>query len=125
MSNGQNKQSREQKASEFQGGTVYLLDSANSIGDGDTSLTANASEGTTDSDWSITHDTDAGTTTLQNSNPISLGAVSGFVVQQVVVESTEYSGNYLIENSPAEHTDLSGDGETIIEAGDLTYTFGQ
>jgi len=124
MVEGQNQQSRNDKATEFQGGTVHLLDSTNAINDGATSITSNTSASTADGDWSISHDNTAGTTTLENSAPIEFGQVSGFVLDQVVVESASTSGNFIIDDSPSGDTDFSGDGSVTIEGGSLTYTFG-
>lgn len=124
MVEGQNQQSRNDKATEFQGGDVHLLDSNNAIADGDTTISPNATASTADSDWSITHDNSAGTTTLENANDIDFGEPSGFTIDQIVVESPATSGNFIIDNAPNGDTDLSGDGSTSIPAGDLTYTFG-
>jgi hypothetical protein len=121
---GQNQQSRVEKATEFQGGTVHLLDSSNAISDSATSIASNASSSTADSDWSITSDNNNGTTTLENVNSIVFGSPSGFVIDQIVIESSATTGNFIIGNSPAGDTDLAGDGSTSIPAGDLTYTFG-
>lgn len=125
MVNGQNQQTRNEMAQEFQGGTIHLLDSSNAVSDSDTSLTSNASVDTADDVWSISHDSQNGTTTLQNTSAIEFGAVNGFVVDQIVLESTETNGNYLIESAPSNATDLSGDGETTIESGNFTNTFGE
>lgn len=124
MVEGQNQQSRNDKATEFQGGTVHLLDSTNAISDSATSITSNASTTTADGDWSVTHDNTAGTTTLENANDIGFGAVSGFTIDQIVIESSSTTGNFIIDDSPSGDTDLSGDGDTSIPAGNLTYTFG-
>ena len=124
MVEGQNQQSRNDKATEFQGGTVHLLDSTNAISDSDTTISSNASTTTADSDWTITHDNANGTTTLENSNEIDFGSPSGFTIDQIVIESPETSGNFIIDNSPSGDTDLSGDGSTSIPANDLSYTFG-
>jgi len=124
MVEGQNQQSRNDKATEFKGGTVHFLDSNNAIDDTDTTITPNASVSTSDSDWGIVHDNAAGTTELENVNPIDFGAVSGFTVDQVVIESPTTSGNYIIDNNPSGDVDLSGDGSTTIPATSLNYTFG-
>jgi hypothetical protein len=124
MVEGQNQQSRNGKATEFEGGTVHLLDSTNALADDSTTITSNASETTATSDWSIIHDNSTGTTTLENSNSIDFGDISGFTIDQVVVESSATSGNFIIDNSPTGDLDLSGDGTTSIPANDLTYTFG-
>jgi len=124
MVEGQNQQSRNDKATEFQGGTVHLLDSANAISDSATTISSNASATTADSDWTISHDNSNGTTTLENANEIGFGSPSGFVIDQIVVESPQTSGNFIIDNSPSGDTDLSGDGSTSIPANDLSYTFG-
>lgn len=124
MSDGQTQQSRNDTALEYQGGRVHLLDATNAISDSATTINSNASTQTADSDWSISHDNTAGTTTLENSKPIEFGAVSGFTVSQVVVESTETAGNYLVDNDPSDDLDLSGDGEVVIETRDISYTFG-
>ena len=124
MVEGQNQQSRNDKATEFQGGTVHLLDSTNAISDSATTISSNASETTADSDWTITHDNTDGTTTLENENEIEFGSVSGFTIDQIVVESPSTTGNFIIDNSPSGDTDLSGDGSTSIPANDLSYTFG-
>jgi len=124
MVEGQNQQSRNDKATEFQGGTVHLLDSTNAISDSETTISSNASASTTDSDWTITHDNTAGTTTLENANSIDFGAVSGFSIDQIVIESPSTTGNFIIDDAPTGDTDLSGDGDTSIPVGNLTYTFG-
>lgn len=124
MVEGQNQQSRNDKASEFQGGDVHLLSSTNAIADSDTTISPDATASTADSDWSISHDNSAGTTTLENVNSIDFGEPSGFTIDQIVVESPATSGNFIIDNSPSGDTDLSGDGSTSIEAGDLSYAFG-
>lgn len=124
MVEGQNQQSRNDKASEFQGGTVHLLDSTNALADDATTITSNASTTTADADWTITNDNTAGTTTLENVNSIDFGAVSGFTVAQIVIESSSTAGNFIIDDSPTGDTDLSGDGDTSIEPNNLTYTFG-
>jgi len=124
MVEGQNQQSRNDKATEFQGGTVHLLDSTNAISDSATTISSNASASTTDSDWTITHDNTAGTTTLENANSIDFGAVSGFSIDQIVIESPSTTGNFIIDDSPSGDTDLSGDGDTSIPSGSLSYTLG-
>lgn len=124
MVEGQNQQSREETLTEFEGGTVYLCDSTNAIADGDTTITANEQTTTADADWTISSDNTAGTSTLSNANAIDFGAVSGFTLDQVVVESTETSGDYLIDDNPTGDTDFSGDGDVTIEAGSLSYTLG-
>lgn len=124
MVQGQNQQSRNDKATEFQGGTVHLLSSSNAISDDATTISSNASTTTADGDWSITHDNSAGTTVLENANSIDFGGVSGFTIDQIVIESSSTSGNFILDDSPSGDTDLSGDGDVSIEAGDLTYTFG-
>lgn len=124
MVEGQNQQSRTEVATEFQGGTVHLLDSTNAIADDATTITSNASTSTADGDWDITHDNTAGTTTLENNAEINFGSVSGFTIDQIVIESASTSGDFIIDDSPTGDTDLSGDGETFIPAGDLSYTFG-
>lgn len=121
---GQNQQSRVEKANEFQGGTVHLLSSTNAISDNATTITSNASASTTDSDWTISNDNTNGTTTLENANSIGFGTPSGFVIDQIVIESSSTSGNFIIDNGPTGDTDLSGDGTVSIPAGDLSYTFG-
>jgi len=124
MVNGQNQQSRNEKATEFQGGTVHINDSTNAISDSETSISSNASASTADSDWTITHDNANGTTTLENSNEIGFGSPSGFTIDQIVIESPSTTGNFIIDDSPTGDTDLSGDGSLSIPAGNLTYTFG-
>lgn len=124
MVQGQNQQSRTEKATEFEGGTVHLCSSANAIGDGDTSITSDASTATAASDWSITHDNTAGTTKLENSNNIDFGSASGFTIAQIVIESTDTTGNFIIDDSPSGDVDLSGDGDVSLEANSLTYTIG-
>jgi len=124
MVEGQNQQSRNDKATEFQGGTVHLLDSTNAISDGATTISSNEQTTTADSDWSITHDNTAGTTTLENSADIAFGPVSGFTLDQVVIESTATTGNYIIDDNPTGDTDFSGAGDVTIEAGSLSYTLG-
>jgi len=124
MVEGQNQQSRNDKATEFQGGTVHLLDSTNAIADDATTISSNEQTTTADSDWSITHDNTAGTTTLENSADIAFGAVSGFTLDQVVVESSSTAGNFIIDDSPTGDTDFSGDGDVTINAGELSYTLG-
>jgi len=124
MVEGQNQQSREEKATEFQGGDVLLLDSTNAISDGDTSATANETATTADGDWAISNDNTAGTTTLENSADINFGQTGDFVIAQILVESSSTSGNYLIDDNPTGDTDLSGDGEFTIQANNLTYTLG-
>jgi len=124
MVQGQNQQSRNDKATEFQGGTVHILDSTNAISDSATTISSNASATTADADWSITHDNTNGTTTLENVNSIGFGSVSGFTIDQIVVESSSTTGNFIIDDTPTGDTDLSGDGDTSIPANNLTYTFG-
>lgn len=124
MVQGQNQQSRNDKATEFQGGTVHLLSSSNAISDSATTISSNASTTTSDSDWSISHDNTAGTTTLDNANTIDFGSVSGFTIDQIVIESASTSGNFIIDDGPTGDTDLSGDGDVSINAGDLSYTLG-
>jgi hypothetical protein len=121
---GQNQQSRFEKAAEFQGGTVHLLDSSNAISDSATSIASNASSSTADSDWSITNDNITGTTTLENVNSIGFGSASGFVIDQIVIESSATTGNFIIDNSPTGDIDLSGDGSLSLPAGDLSYVLG-
>ena len=124
MVEGQNQQSRNDKASEFQGGIVHLCSSENAIADEDTTIDSDAEASTSDSDWSISHDNANGTTTLQNTSDIDFGSPSGFTIDQIVIESTSTTGNFIIDNGPTGDTDLSGDGSTFIEVGDLSYTFG-
>jgi len=124
MVEGQNQQAREETAAEFQGGDVLLLSSTNAIADSDTTATANETATTVDGDWSITSDNANGTTTLENSSVIDFGQTSDFVIDQILVEDSAATGNYLIEDNPTGDTDLSGDGEFTIEVGNLTYTLG-
>lgn len=124
MVEGQNQQSRNDKATEFQGGTVHLLDSTNALADGATTITSNESLTTADGDWTITHDNTAGTTTLENANPLDYGQTGSFTIAQIVVESASTSGNFLIDDNPSGDLDLSGDGTFTIEAGNLSYTLG-
>lgn len=126
MAEGQNQNSRNEKATEFQGGTVHLLETAIEDGATSTELTDNsqASASTVDGDWSISHDNTAGTTTLENVNAIDFGAISGFTVNQVVVQSPATADNLLLDDSPTGDLDLSGSGDTEIEANQLTYVFG-
>jgi len=124
MVEGQNQQSRNEKATEFQGGTVHLLDSTNAISDSATTITSNASTTTADSDWSITHDNAAGTTTLENSADIAFGDPGSFVLAQVVIESTATAGNFIIDDNPGGDTDYTGDGDVTFNPGDQSYTFG-
>lgn len=124
MVEGQNQQSRNDKATQFQGGTVHILDSGNAISDGATTIRSNVSVTTTNSDWSISHDNAAGTTRLENVNEIPFGAPSGFIIDQIVIESLATPGNFVIDDSPTGDTDLSGDGTTVLPAGDISYTFG-
>jgi len=124
MPEGQNQQSRVEKATEFQGGTVHLNDSTNAIADDATTIASNASQTTVDGDWSITSDNTAGTTTLENTGTIDFGQVSGFTIDQIVVESPSTAGNFLIDDTPTGDTDLSGDGTLTFEPGDLSYTLG-
>jgi hypothetical protein len=121
---GQNQQSRNDKATEFQGGTVHLNSSSNAISDSTTTISSNASATTADTDWSISHDNTNGVTTLENVNEIEFGSPSGFVIDQIVIESPATTGNFIIDNSPTGDTDLAGDGSVSFPAGDLTYTFG-
>lgn len=124
MVEGQNQQSRNETATEYQGGTVHLLDSGNAISDSATTISSNASTTTADGDWTITHDNTAGTTTLENTNSIDFGSPSGFTIDQIVIESSTTSGDFIIDDTPTGDVDLSGDGSTSIPAGDLIYTFG-
>jgi len=124
MVEGQNQQSRNDKATEFQGGTVHLNSSSNAISDSATTISSNASASTTNSDWTISHDNNAGTTTLTNNSSIDFGAVSGFTIDQIVIESPSTTGNFIIDDSPTGDTDLSGDGDTSIPVGNLSYTLG-
>lgn len=124
MVQGQNQQSRTDKTTEFQGGTVHLLSSSNAISDSATTISSNTSATTADGDWTVTHDNSNGTTTLSNTNSIGFGSPSGFVIDQIVIESPTTSGNFIIDNSPSGDTDLAGDGTTSIPGGSLTYTFG-
>jgi len=136
MVEGQNQQSRNDIATEFQGGTVHLCSSANAISDSATSITSDASASTADGDWTISHDNTNGTTTLENSASIDFGSPSGFVIDQIVIEpsplrsvsplaeSSMMKLPAVADDSPSGDTDLSGDGSTSIPAGDLTYTFG-
>lgn len=126
MVEGQNQNSRADKASEFQGGTVHLLSTAIGDSDGDTELQTNseASAATADGDWSITADNTAGTTVLENTSAIDFGQPSGFTVSQIVIQSTSTVDNLILDPSPSGDTDLSGDGTVTIEANQLSYTFG-
>jgi hypothetical protein len=124
MVQGQNQQSRNDKATEFQGGTVHLNSSSNAISDSATTISSNASATTADTDWSISHDNTNGVTTLENVNEIGFGSPSGFVIDQIVLESSSTTGNFIIDDNPSGDTDLAGDGTTSIPSGDLTYTFG-
>ena len=124
MPNGQNQQSRNDKATEFQGGTVHLVDADSALADDDTTIASNESETTADGDWTITHNNVAGTTTFKNAVSIDFGQTSDFVIDQIVVESTDTAGNYLIDNDPSGDLNLSGDGTFTIEEGNVTYTVG-
>jgi hypothetical protein len=126
MVEGQNQTGRNAVATEFEGGTVHLLETT--IGDNATSteLTNNseASATTQATDWTISHDNTAGTTTLENSAVIDFGSISGFTVNQVVVESPNNADRLLLDDSPTGDTGLSGTGDTTIEANELTFTLG-
>ena len=124
MPNGQNQQSRNDKATEFQGGTVHLVDADSALADDDTTIASNESETTADGDWTITHDNVSGTTTLENAASIDFGQTSDFVIDQIVVESTDTAGNYLIDNDPSGDLDLSGDGTFVLETGNVTFELG-
>lgn len=126
MVEGQNQNAREAKAQEFEGGEVHLLGTAIGDGDGDTELTNNseASSTTADADWSITSDNTAGTTTLENTSDINFGQTPDFTLDQVVVESTATTGEFLLDDSPTGDTDLTGDGESTIKSGEISYTLG-
>jgi hypothetical protein len=124
MVEGQNQQSRNDKATEFQGGTLHLLSGGNAISDGATSITSDESLSTADSDWSISHDNSAGTTTLQNSSELNFGSTSSFTIAQIVLESSSTAGNYLIDDNPTGDTDLSGDGQTKFPSGNFSFTLG-
>ena len=124
MVEGLNEAKREEIAQEFVGGTVHLLDSANAVADGDTSISSNASASTDDGQWTVTHDNSNGTTTLENSEDINMGEPSGFTIDQIVIESSVDSSDFIIDDSPSGDTDLSGDGSTSLPAGDVSYTFG-
>lgn len=124
MVEGQNQQSRNDKATEFQGGTVHLCDSTNAIADSATTITSNTSTTTADADWNVTHDNTAGTSTLTNANDIDMGSPTGYTIDQIVIESTATAGNFIIDDTPTGDTDLSGDGSTTISAGSLSYTLG-
>ena len=124
MVEGQNQQSRNDKATEFQGGTVHLLDEESAIDDDSTTIESNESETTADDDWTVTHDNVAGTTTLENSAAIDFGETSDFVIDQIVIESTDTGGNYLIDNGPSGDLDLSGDGTFTLETGNVTFELG-
>lgn len=126
MVEGQNQNSRNDKAAAFEGGTVHLLETSINDSDGSTELSNNsqASESTATSDWSITHDNGAGTTTLENTAQIDFGTLSGFTVNQVVIQSTNNADNLILDNSPGGSTNLTGSGNAIFESSDLTYTLG-
>lgn len=124
MVKGQNQQSRNDKAAEFEGGTVHINSSSNAISDSATSISSNASAATSNSDWSISHDNANGTTTLENVNDIDFGSVTGFTIDQIVIESPNTSGNFIIDDAPTGDTDLSGDGSLTIPSNNLSYTFG-
>jgi len=124
MPEGANQSARNSYVNQFVGGTVHLLSSANAVADGDTTITSDASTTTATADWAVTHDNANGTTKLENVNEISFGSPSGFVVDQIVIESPNDSTEFIIDNSPSGDTDLSGDGSTSIPAGNLSYTFG-
>lgn len=124
MVEGQNQQSRNDKATEFQGGTLHLLSSTNAISDGATSITSDESLSTANTDWSISHDNSAGTTTLQNSSELNFGSTSSFTIAQIVLESSSTTGNFLIDDTPTGDTDLSGDGQTKFPSGNFSFTLG-
>jgi hypothetical protein len=126
MVEGQNQTARNSTATEYEGATVHLMSTA--VGDNATSTevsnNSGASASTAAGDWSISHDNTNGTTTLTNSADIDFGSPSGFVIKQIVIQSPNNSDKFLIDNSPSGDTDLSGDGTTTINSGDLVYTFG-
>jgi hypothetical protein len=72
----------------------------------------------------LPHDHPNGTTTLAQTASIAFRAVSAFTIDQIVIESASTSGNFIIDDSPSGDTDLSGDGDTSIPSGNLSYTFG-
>jgi hypothetical protein len=126
MVEGQNQTARNATATEYEGATVHLMSTA--VGDSATSTevsnNSGASASTAAGDWSITHDNANGTTTLENTAKIDFGSPSGFTIAQIIVQSPTNTDKFLIDNSPSGDTDLSGDGTTSINAGDLSYTFG-
>ena len=126
MVEGTNQNHRSAIVDEYVGGTVHLLETAIGDDDGDTELQANseANSATVDGDWDVSHDNVAGTTTLTNSATIDFGSVTGFTVNQIAVQSTDNVDHILLDDGPSGDTDLSGDGDTSIEPGEITYTLG-
>ena len=124
MPEGANQSARDNYVNQFVGGTVHLLNSLNAVNDGDTIINSNASATTATGDWAVTHNNADGTTKLENAAAIDFGSPSGFVVDQIVIESPNDSTEFIIDNSPSGDTDLSGDGSTSIPSGSLSYTFG-
>lgn len=125
MVKGQNQFSREAVAGEFKGADVKLL-STDPSDDVTNSTLSNveASETTTDSDWSITSDNTAGTTTLQTTSDIAFGSTPDFTLDAIVLQSTGTVDDMIIDDSPTGDTDLTGDGDLTISAGNISYTFG-
>lgn len=124
MVEGGNQASRQAYLSQFQGGTVHLLSSANAASDADTTLSSDAQATTATGDWTITHDNTNGTSTLENTASIDFGSPSGFVIDQIAIQNPNDSQEFLIDNSPTGDTDLSGDGSTSLPASNASFTFG-
>ena len=125
MVEGQNQFSREAVAEEFTGADVKLL-STDPSDDVTNSTLSNveATETTSDSDWSITSDNTAGTTTLQTTSDIAFGSTPSFTLDAIVLQSTGTVDDMIIDDSPTGDTDLTGDGDLTISAGNISYTFG-
>lgn len=125
MVTGQNKISREDKITEFKGADVKLLSTVPSDGVDSLSL-SNVKESSTTktSDWNISHDNNSGTTVLSNTSEFTFSSVSNFILNAVVLQSTNNPDNMIIDDNPVGDIDLTKENKLVIPSGNIAYTFG-
>jgi len=126
MVEGQNQTGRNSTLGKYSGGTVYLIQDTDEIGDSEgateASNRAQDSLTTASGDWTISNDNTAGTSTLENSATLDFGAQSGYVHTQTVVEATDGTEDVLLIPETSSN-DFTGEDFSYDPAG-LTVTLG-
>ena len=121
-STGPDANSLERYANEFAGGMLHLCSDDLDMTDdfSNISTVSEASIDTDASDWDTTTDGVNEEVVLENTAEIDFGDVSGFTVEALILEHP--SEDEYVQKSASGDTDLSGDGDTSVEAGGASFT---